>query len=142
MELPLKIIVADETQTKKLAKEFSGILKPGDVISLIGDLGTGKTFFVKNIVAMFGQSNSSSPTFAIVNVYEGKYKVNHFDFYRIKKLGELYDIGFDDYLNDDEAITFIEWADMFEEILPKNRFEVTIDFIDITKREITISKLS
>lgn len=141
MKLPLKIIAENENQTKDLAKEFSKVLNQGDVISLIGDLGAGKTFFVKSVLAEFGELNVSSPTFAIVNVYEKNIRINHFDFYRIKKIDELYDIGFSEYINDEESIIFIEWADMFEEILPNRRYEVTIKSIDISKREFTIKKL-
>ncbi|VAX21858.1 tRNA threonylcarbamoyladenosine biosynthesis protein TsaE [hydrothermal vent metagenome] len=141
MEFPLKIVVADETGTVNLAKKFSKVLKPSCTVALIGDLGTGKTFFTKNVIAAFGNSEVSSPTFAIVNVYETKFKIYHFDFYRIKKVGELYDIGFDDYLSDSDAITFIEWADLFPEILPEHRFEIKINYIDETKREFIIESL-
>jgi len=141
LKFPLKIVAADETETIDLAKKFSGVLKPGNTVALIGDLGTGKTFFTKNVIAAFGNSEVSSPTFAIVNVYETKFKIYHFDFYRIKKVGELYDIGFDDYLADSDAITFIEWADLFPEILPEHRFEIKINSIDETKREFIIESL-
>lgn len=141
MEFPLKIVAADETETINLAKKFSGVLKPGNTVALIGNLGTGKTFFTKNVIAAFGNSEVSSPTFAIVNVYETKFKIYHFDFYRIKKVVELYDIGFDDYLADSDAITFIEWADLFPEILPEHRFEIKINSIDETKREFIIESL-
>ena len=141
MEFPLKIIAADENETIELAKKFSEVLKQGDVVSLIGDLGTGKTFFIKNLVRALGYSDASSPTFAIVNVYENKFRINHVDFYRIKKIEELYDIGFVDYLNDEEAITFIEWADLFVQILPEHRYEIKIKYIDDNKREFIIESL-
>ncbi len=138
MEFPLKIVVESENETIELAKQFSKVLQPGNIVSLVGDLGTGKTFFTKSIVTAFGNSDVSSPTFAIVNVYKTKYKIYHFDFYRIKKIGELYDIGFDDYLSDSDAITFIEWADLFPEVVPEHRFEVKISYINETKREFII----
>ncbi len=141
MEFPLKIIAADENETIELANKFSEVLKQGDVVSLVGDLGTGKTFFVKNVVRVLGNSDASSPTFAIVNVYENKFRINHVDFYRIKKIEELYDIGFVDYLNDEEAITFIEWADLFSQILPERRYEIRIKYIDESKREFIIESL-
>lgn len=137
----MKIITADENETSELARKFSEVLKQGDVISLIGNLGTGKTLFVKNVVSAFGDDDVSSPTFAIVNIYENKFRINHFDFYRIKKVEELYDIGFVDYLTDGETITFIEWADLFSEILPTNRYEIKIKYIDETKRKFTINSL-
>lgn len=141
MKFPNKIITTNENETADLAKKFSEVLKQGDVVSLIGDLGAGKTFFVKNVLSAFGNNNVSSPTFAIVNVYENKFIISHFDFYRIKKIEELYDIGFDDYLNDEEAITFIEWADLFPQILPKHRYEIKINYVDDNKREFIIDSM-
>lgn len=141
MKFPQKIITTNENETADLAKKFSEVLKQGDVVSLIGDLGAGKTFFVKNVLSTFGNNNGSSPTFAIVNVYKNKFIINHFDFYRIKKIEELYDIGFDDYLIDGEAITFIEWADLFPQILPKHRYEIKIKYISDNKREFIIDSI-
>ena len=84
--------------------------------------------------------NVTSPTFSIVNTYEAEAKINHFDFYRIKKIEELYDIGFEEYLIDNSAITFIEWAEMFDEILPTNILRITITHLEDFKREIKIIK--
>jgi len=138
LEFPFKIIVESEAETKKIATELSKHLKGTDIIALTGDLGTGKTFFVKAILREYGIEEVTSPTFSIVNSYSAKVKINHFDFYRIKKLVELYDIGFEEYLSDSSAITFIEWAEMFEEILPKNIYRINIIYLDDSKREITI----
>ena len=129
-----------EQKTKEIADEFSKILRAGDVIALIGDLGSGKTFFVKAVCSNLNIEDVSSPSFAIVNEYNGNYKVNHFDFYRIKKIEELYDIGFTEYLNDEEAITFIEWADMFSELLPRKYYRIQIELKDNSERIITIEK--
>lgn len=138
MEFPLKIITTNENETTEVAIKFSKILKQGDVVSFIGDLGAGKTFFVKSVLSEFGHGDVSSPTFAIVNEYKNKFQISHFDFYRIKKIEELYDIGFDDYLNDEEAITFIEWANLFPQILPKHRYEIKIKYLGNSKREFII----
>lgn len=140
MEFPFTIVVSNEEQTSQIAREFAYSVKRGDTVALIGDLGTGKTFFVKRVASEFDYSEANSPTFAIVNVYNGRIILNHFDFYRIKKLEELYDLGFEEYLMDSSSITFIEWADMFPEILPQSRFEITIKTIGGTKREIKIEK--
>lgn len=139
MEFPYKIIVTSEVETMNLAEEFSRIISTGDVIALNGELGAGKTFFVKSLCSNFNINNVSSPSFAIVNEYSGMYKIYHFDFYRIKKSIELYDIGFEDYINDD-AIIFIEWAEMMEEILPDRRYEIKFELLCERKREITIIK--
>ncbi len=141
MELPFKAILNSETDTKKIATDFSKIVKKGDVICLYGDLGSGKTFFVKSVCENFEINEVNSPTFAIVNEYFGKLKVYHFDFYRLKNSDELMDIGFYEYLNDKDAVLFIEWSEKFPEILPRNRIEIYLKFIDESKREIKIIKI-
>ncbi len=129
-------------ETFQIAKNFSKELKPGDIVALNGNLGTGKTIFVKGICAgLNAEQNPLSPTFSIINEYNGIYKIYHFDFYRIKDIEELYDIGYEDYLNE-ESICLIEWANIFTEILPQERFEVLIEFVENeTQRKITINKL-
>jgi len=140
LNFPLTKLVKSEAGTKELAKDLSNVFNTGDIITLNGELGAGKTFLVKSICENYGIKNSSSPSFAIVNVYEGKKKINHFDFYRIKKIEELYDIGIEDYFSDENAIMFIEWGDLYPEILPPNMFEIKIKFIDENSREIIIEK--
>ena len=98
MDFPYQIVVESEDETIKVATEFGQLLKAADIIALTGDLGTGKTFFVKSILKNFGIEEVTSPTFSIVNTYSGEVQINHFDFYRIKKVVELYDIGFEEYL--------------------------------------------
>ncbi len=139
MNLPLLKEVSTEIETKLVAYEFAKLLKPGDIVSLTGSLGSGKTFFVKAVCESFGIYNVSSPSFAIVNVYDGTVNINHFDFYRIKKIEELYDIGFNEYLNND-SITFIEWAEMFPQLVPVEHFKIVISFIDMNKRQIAIEQ--
>ena len=138
MTFPFSQRLTDESVTKKVAHEFAEILKPGDIIALNGNLGSGKTFFVKAACSYFGVENVSSPSFAIVNTYVGKQIINHFDFYRIKKVEELYDIGFSEYLSDD-SISFIEWADTFSELLPKSHYLVELSIDSNTDRIIKIS---
>ncbi|MBU0472531.1 MAG: tRNA (adenosine(37)-N6)-threonylcarbamoyltransferase complex ATPase subunit type 1 TsaE [Bacteroidetes bacterium] len=140
MEFPFNIIVNSEEETTEIAINFAKILLPSNIIAITGDLGTGKTFFVKAIAKYFGIDNVTSPTFSIVNTYTGKVKINHFDFYRIRKIEELYDIGFEEYLCDSSAITLIEWAEMFNEILPINIFRIEIFHLGDSKREIKIKK--
>jgi len=139
MKFPFVGDVKSETETEKIAQEFARLLKPGDVIGLTGELGSGKTFFVKAACKTFGIMNVSSPSFAIVNFYNGIEKINHFDFYRIKKIEELYDIGFDEYI-DEHSITFIEWAEMFPELMPAKYYQIKIVFSNNDNRKITISK--
>jgi tRNA threonylcarbamoyladenosine biosynthesis protein TsaE len=139
MEFPLEKIVNSEIETEQLALEFAKILKAGNIVAITGDLGTGKTYFVKSIARYFGIIETTSPTFSIVNTYNEKVKIYHFDFYRIKKVVELYDIGFDEYINDSSAIICIEWAEMFEEVLPKNIYRITITNLGDSKRQFRIT---
>jgi len=140
MNFPAIFEIKTEDQTISVAKEFSSILKEGDIVTLNGNLGAGKTFFTKEVCKSFGIINSSSPSFAIVNQYDGLYKIYHFDFYRIKKEAELIDLGFEDYINDLDAICFIEWSNMYPNILPAERYEVTLKLKQDNTRELKINK--
>ena len=115
-----------EEDTITIANEFSGLIETGMVIILNGELGVGKTFFIKKILEKNLINNSNSPTFAIVNEYEGKNKFYHFDFYRINTESELHDIGIEDYFSDMDSIIFIEWGNLFPKVLPKKRMEINI----------------
>ena len=123
-----------ENETIAIAKEFAKLITDGMVVTLIGNLGAGKTFFIKRILEDFNINNANSPSFAIVNEYYGKKKFYHFDFYRINSQVELIDIGIEDYFNDDEAVTFIEWADMFPNVIPSKRIEVNIKMMENDSR--------
>ena len=140
MKYPYSLKIITEAETRNIALEFSKDLQKGDVVVLNGDLGTGKTFFVKEIGKIFGINSVSSPTFALVNEYSGRIKIYHLDFYRIEKLEEIFDIGFNDYINDNEAIMFIEWGELFSEILPHKRFEIKIILNEDFSRSFIISR--
>jgi tRNA threonylcarbamoyl adenosine modification protein YjeE len=141
MKFPFIQNIYSEEETISIAKTFSAILQKGDCVSLIGNLGAGKTFFVKNLCKEFLIDDANSPSFAILNVYLGKEKFFHFDFYRVRSKQELLDIGLYDYLNDEEAVTIIEWADLFQAVLPKKRYEITIILNEDFSRTFTIEKL-
>jgi tRNA threonylcarbamoyladenosine biosynthesis protein TsaE len=133
--------VNSEYYTEKLAVEFSSVLKPGQLIVLNGNLGTGKTFFIKSLLRTLNISGVSSPTFSLVNEYTDRMKYYHFDFYRIEVIKELYDIGFDEYMNDEDAVKFIEWGNLFPEVLPHKRIEVDITLKDDFSREFQFTML-
>ena len=139
MNFPFHDIIRSEDETIITVQNFAKKIEMGDVILLNGDLGSGKTFFVKYICKEFGIENVSSPSFAIVNEYHNKKNFVHFDFYRIKKVEELYDIGFHEYLSG-ENIVFIEWSNMFPDILPKRNYQIDLKFVNNTSREISIVK--
>jgi tRNA threonylcarbamoyladenosine biosynthesis protein TsaE len=129
-----------EKDTCKLAENLALIFKEGDIVALNGNLGSGKTFFVKNLCKNYDIDIVTSPTFALVNEYKGAKKIYHFDFYRINKANELFDLGFEDYLNDESAIILIEWADLFKELLPKRFYEVKFAIVDDNLRRIIVYK--
>lgn len=139
MNFPFQVVNSSEEETILTAQEFAKKIRKGDFIFLNGDLGTGKTFFVKYVCKEFGIENVSSPSFTIVNEYHNKINFVHFDFYRIKKVEELYDIGFHEYFNV-ENIVFVEWSDMYPDILPKQNYKIDLRFINTTSREISIVK--
>ena len=103
-------------------------IKPGTVITLTGDLGVGKTVFAKGLAKGLGVTEPVvSPTFTIVQEYrEGRYPLFHFDAYRIEDSEEMFEIGFDEYLNS-EGICLIEWAVNIKDMLPESYYEVTIE---------------
>jgi tRNA threonylcarbamoyladenosine biosynthesis protein TsaE len=139
MVFPFKKEINTEEDTIAVAEEFSRHLQDGQVVCLNGNLGAGKTFFIKQIVKQYGITNASSPTFAIVNEYTADKRIYHFDFYRINKINELYDIGFNDYINDNDSIVFIEWAELFPEALPSNTINVHMILNDDSTRIIEIN---
>ncbi len=120
--------------------------KPGDVYTLVGDLGVGKTVLTQGIAEGLGIDEAiCSPTFTIVQVYEGgRMPFYHFDVYRIGDIEEMDEIGYEDYFYG-EGLTMIEWANLIEEILPEKRKEITIEK-DLEKgfdyRKITIKEVS
>lgn len=113
-------------ETVELGRKIGSILKPGDVICLSGDLGTGKTALTNGIAKALGiDSYITSPTFTLVNEYQGKYPLYHFDVYRIADPDEMFDIGFEEYLNG-EGIAIIEWGELIAQILPSDIIKVNI----------------
>lgn len=120
----MKYISNCEKDTYEIGKKLAENLKPGDVIAFYGDLGAGKTAFTKGVCAKFGIEDVHSPTFTIVNEYNGDVTVFHFDAYRID--GDSWiNGGFDEYLFAG-GICVIEWAENLDDVLPKNTIKVTI----------------
>lgn len=129
-----RIETNSEEQTKSLAEKIATLLKPGDVLTLEGDLGAGKTTFTKGIAAGLGISRTlSSPTFTIVKEYEGTIPLYHMDVYRLEGSDE--DIGFDEYFHGN-GIAVVEWAQFIEDYLPLERLNITINYLDEESRVI------
>ena len=134
----LEIILNSLDVCDNFSKRFSKTLKNGDVISLVGDLGAGKTTFTKFLGKNLGIGEDiTSPTFNLVNLYSGKFKFNHMDLYRIDSPEELYQIDYENYFYPD-GITVIEWAENADYLLPKNLIELEILKISENSRKIVI----
>lgn len=106
-------------ETIAFARKWAGRLSPNDVVGLVGDLGAGKTHFVKGLLeGLENEEQATSPTFTLVHEYRsGRLPVFHFDFYRINQATELVELGFDEYL-EEGGVAVIEWADRFAAALP------------------------
>ena len=130
-------------ETGKIAEEFAKSLESGDVICISGDLGVGKTAFVQGLARGLGVLEYvSSPTFTIVNTYDGDITLNHFDVYRISDSEEMYEIGFEEYIFGD-GVSVIEWPELIADIIPEKRYDITITKnldIELDYREISIKK--
>lgn len=126
----MKITTKSEKQTLNLGKKFVLELKGGEVIGLIGELGAGKTVFIKGLAQGLNIKNIiTSPTFVLMKVYKVKGLIKnlcHVDAYRLKSAQDLVDIGIKDYLKQKTAITVIEWANQVKNILPKDKILVKI----------------
>jgi len=114
--------------TRLLGSRIADLAQPGDVYALDGDLGTGKTEFVRGFTSIIGAVNVRSPSFSILNIYTtSKFPVYHFDFYRLADISELDEIGFQDYVSGD-GVCLIEWGTLFPDILPMHTR--VIKFVD------------
>ena len=133
-----KIVSFDEIN--RIAKKLANYVKENTVIALIGDLGTGKTSFVKTFAKEFGvQENLKSPTFNYYLEYKsGKMPLYHFDVYRLTEAEEINEIGYEDCLNSG-GVALIEWADIIETELPKEYIEIKLYHLDEEQREMEIS---
>ena len=134
----------DPEETFEVGRKIGMNAKPGQIYTLTGDLGVGKTVFTQGVAAGLGITEPvNSPTCTIIQEYEdGRLPFYHFDVYRIGDLEEMEEIGYDDYFFG-QGICLIEWAELIEEILPEKRIEVTIEK-DLEKgfeyRKITIEE--
>jgi tRNA threonylcarbamoyladenosine biosynthesis protein TsaE len=136
----MEIKIQSLEQIHEAAREFISAMGDNTVFALYGKMGAGKTTFVKALCEELGVSDViTSPTFAIVNEYrsdENGELIYHFDFYRIKKLSEVYDMGYEDYFYSG-ALCFIEWPELVEELLPGDAVKVTIEELEDGTRKTT-----
>ena len=140
----MEIKIQSLDQIHEAAKEFIAAMGENTVFALYGKMGAGKTTFVKALCEELGVTDViTSPTFAIVNEYRSEDTaelIYHFDFYRINKLEEVYDMGYEDYFYSG-ALCFIEWPELVEELLPGNTIKVSIEEQKDGTRTVTLNQL-
>lgn len=121
----IKKITASSAETESLGKKIASILSGNETIALFGDLGAGKTAFTRGLCEGLGVTDGvSSPTFAIVNAYNGKYPVYHFDMYRITDADDLFSTGYYDYIGN--GVIVIEWSENIESELESDAIRIRI----------------
>ena len=142
-----KIILSSEKKTEELASQLLKKLKPGNIIFLYGEMGVGKTTFVRYLINKFQENNNlkitevTSPTFNLLNEYQlHKIKINHYDLFRIKSNREIKDLGL--FENNNNSITLIEWPEIIEK-KPKNLIELIFEYEkDHSSRSVQIKGLN
>lgn len=134
--------VADSVeQTEQIAKDFARSLNGGEVVLLRGEMGAGKTHFVKGLALGLDITDTiTSPTFALHNQYFGKLTLNHFDFYRVDDPAEAEMLGLDEFFYDKNGVSAIEWSENISYLLPKHCLTVTITKLSESERQITIER--
>jgi tRNA threonylcarbamoyladenosine biosynthesis protein TsaE len=121
--------LADPAATVHAGERLAALVRGGDAIALVGDLGAGKTTLVTGLVAALGGGTAASPTFSLVNEYPGgRLVVWHVDLYRIERTAELVELGLDDVIGDPRGICVIEWADRFA-VLPPDHLQIELAHI-------------
>ena len=139
----MEITIDSMDGIREAARQFIGNMGDASVFAFYGGMGAGKTTFIKAICEELGVEDViTSPTFAIVNEYRANETgelIYHFDFYRIKKIEEVYDMGYEDYFYSG-ALCFIEWPELIEELLPDDAVRVRIEEIEGGKRKVKSEK--
>lgn len=132
----LTIITKSPEETKNLGKEVGKLAKPGDLLAFYGELGAGKTCFIQGISQELEVKDYvTSPSFTIVNEYQGKIPIYHFDLFRLNT-EEILELGYEEYFYG-EGLTVIEWAEKIEQLLPKEHLKIDIKFKDLYERTIS-----
>ena len=132
----MKIITKSEQETYDFAYDLASKVIDNSIICLNGDLGAGKTVFVRGFAKYFNIAETSSPTFTIVNEYNGDKTIYHFDVYRLNDEYDFYDIGGEEYFG--KGICIIEWSDNIKEAIPENCMKIYINKIGENEREIIV----
>jgi len=134
-----------EHETRRIARQFATTLQPGDILALSGQLGAGKTLFMRGITEFFNcDEQLSSPTFSLFNIYQGSLEgeevvLHHFDLYRIESLRELDAIGFEEYLSSG-YLAVVEWAERFPEYASLYTVTISLEYVGGESRRIIIKR--
>lgn len=139
MDLSSSFESSSVEETVKAGYELGKQLKPGDVVCLEGDLGAGKTHFVKGVACFFGiaPESVSSPTYTLIHEYSGELPIYHFDCYRLKSEQEALEIGAEEYFYG-EGVCLVEWPDIIRSLIPEEAIRVNILHLSDSKRRIHI----
>lgn len=137
----MKLVSHSEKETQRVAVDFSKTLKGGETIGLIGDLGAGKTAFVKGMAKGLGiKKVITSPTFVVMKIYPVKHQTIkyfvHVDAYRVKNAASLTGIGLEDYIKSNDSVVVIEWADLVKDVIPRKKILIHFNHIANNQREI------
>jgi len=133
------IITNNESETILEGERLGKVLLPGSIVALYGGLGVGKTAFTRGLAIGLGlDAHVSSPTFTIVNEYPGKTPLFHFDMFRIETEDELFDIGWDDYL-DRNGVCAVEWSEKVPGVFPSGTFTVKLENLGGNTRRLVVS---
>lgn len=141
--MKIKMLAHDLIQTRDLANAFAKVLKPPMIVLLTGDLGAGKTTFVKEVAKALGVKDEvTSPTFTLLNVYRGNFPIYHFDMYRLSSAEEALNVGFEEYFDKTklDGVCFVEWAENVEGLIKEYDFEVKITKQGIKHRTFVIKE--
>ena len=131
MPKAIELVVPAAGDMRALGEVVGALLQPGDVVALTGDLGAGKTTFVQGAAVGLGVDGDhvTSPTFTLVKEYRGRFPVYHLDVYRLDRIQEVIDLGFEELL-DPDGVAFVEWGDAIEGLLPEDHLEVDLHVRD------------
>ena len=136
----MKILSKSEEQTRQLGARLARLAKPGDIFCLSGELGTGKTTLVKGIAEglKVDPKKVNSPTFVLMNIYEGKLPLYHFDLYRTDEAGEIANLGYEEFMYG-EGVAVVEWAEKLKDFSPKECLLVTMEHRGEDERSIHLA---